>query len=240
MRFHRLATFERTRKLGPLYWAPHHRWWWTGALFMVGAVCFAIGPVVAATAAAQTAAAIFFAGSLCFTTAAGLQYLDAAAARRNSPSDPIATAEWRAAAVQLAGTVFFNVSTFVAMDEMASLTRQERLVWAPDALGSICFLVASYIAYVTTTGNKLPRPAHGLETQVAALNLAGSIAFGFSAVASYIVPDTGELINAAASSVWTLAGALCFFAGAYLIWLLATSEPDRQYDPAESASQRAT
>ena len=49
------------------------------------------------------------------------------------------------------------------------------------------------------------------------INLAGSIAFGVSAVAGYIVPATGDYLDLAASNLSTVVGALCFLAGALLL-----------------------
>jgi hypothetical protein len=42
------------------------------------------------------------------------------------------------------------------------------------------------------------------------VNLAGSVAFGISAVASYVNPDIGQLRNAERANLGTLAGAVCF------------------------------
>jgi hypothetical protein len=52
---------------------------------------------------------------------------------------------------------------------------------------------------------------------IAWLNMAGSIAFGFSAIASYVLPTTGELINSAWSIGGTFVGAICFLLGAALM-----------------------
>jgi hypothetical protein len=59
----------------------------------------------------------------------------------------------------------------------------------------------------------------------ATLNLVGSIAFGISAIAAYVVPDTNELVNAALATSMTLVGALCFLWSALILvkppsWLL--------------------
>jgi hypothetical protein len=47
--------------------------------------------------------------------------------------------------------------------------------------------------------------------------MAGSVFFGISAIASWIVPDTGELLNTEATDAFTFLGAVCFFAGARLL-----------------------
>lgn len=219
-------------RFGPLYWAPRTLWWWTGALFMVGASCFAVGPLVAATDTPVAAGAIFFVGSLFFTSAATTQVIDVFKTEGRHPRG----IEWRSSTIQLAGTLCFNVSTFLALNDSLSVAGQARLVWAPDAFGSVFFLAASYLAIAEVTGSWLRLPGRGLPGIIALLNLLGSVAFGFSALASYVVPDTGELLNAAASSGWTFAGAICFLAGAYLLWPLEANTPSADGDAPGSDS----
>ncbi len=56
--------------------------------------------------------------------------------------------------IQFAGTIYFNVDTFRAMRSAFSDTQIDRLIWAPEAVGSVCFLVSGVIAYqgVRTAG----------------------------------------------------------------------------------------
>jgi len=49
------------------------------------------------------------------------------------------------------------------------------------------------------------------------VNLLGCVLFGVSAVASYVVPSSGSILDLAASNWTTVLGALCFFIGALLI-----------------------
>jgi hypothetical protein len=179
------------------WWAPRVRSWWIGVLFALGSACFAIGPFPGFVhlVGAQADAAVFFAGSIAFTTAAALQCI------------PLS---W-AAGVQLPGTLFFNLSTWDALDQTLSNADENRLVWAPDVFGSVCFLVASTIAYVPL------RHEPGSARRIAVINLAGSVAFGVSAIASYVVPETGDALDLAAANVTTVIGALCFLAGALLL-----------------------
>ena len=60
----------------------------------------------------------------------------------------------------------------------------------------------------------LPPAAGPAEWWIAALNLTGSVAFGVAGVASYFVPDTGDILDLAAANWMTGIGALCFLAGA--------------------------
>ena len=50
-----------------------------------------------------------------------------------------------------------------------------------------------------------------------ALNLLGSIAFGVSAVAARIVPDSGDPRNLTVDNLGTFVGAICFLVGAFLL-----------------------
>ena len=83
-------------------------------------------------------------------------------------------------------------------------------MWTPDVFGSICFLVASTLAYVAVR-----RPSTAW--RIAALNLLGSVFFGISAIAALVEPSTSEPVSAAIANAGTTAGALCFFAGALML-----------------------
>jgi hypothetical protein len=52
---------------------------------------------------------------------------------------------------------------------------------------------------------------------VAALNYVGSIFFMLSAIGAFTQPATDELVNARLANTATFVGAVCFFAGAYLL-----------------------
>ena len=183
-------------------------------LFMIGSACFALGAVPGyAGAVGVTADGVtFFVGSLFFTTAALGLFLQAEQARERRRDR-----DWWAAAVQLAGTVYFNVSTLLALAASFSTAQVDRLVWRPDAIGSACFLISSALSLTTVPGGWRSWRPHDRLWWIAVLNMTGSVAFGASAVASYVVPDSGVPRNAALVNLGTLTGALCFLLGAYLL-----------------------
>lgn len=205
---------------------------WLAVLFGVGSACFVLGPVpgyvelVGVTADALT----FFVGSIFFTSAATLQWLEASSVRRDAGVTRLEQKgrwfrfeptrfDWWAAVIQLAGTIFFNVSTFAAIraDDTTELVRR---VWAPDAFGSIAFLVSSAIAYLEVAIQRPPPPrsrAERLGWRIAVLNLVGSVLFGVSAIAAYVLPDTGTVWNAAVANAGTFGGGICFLWGAALL-----------------------
>jgi hypothetical protein len=187
---------------------------WVALLFAGGSLCFAVGPFpgFVQLVGPVADAAVFFAGSLMFTAAALLQFLTA--------SGPWRRDQW-AGLIQLAGTVFFNISTFNALQEGLSTSATDRLVWSPDVFGSICFLVSSALAYAGARAARRRTTAWW----IAALNLAGSVAFGISAVASYVVPETGDVLDLAAANFTTALGALCFLAGAVLLLVSTGPRP---------------
>jgi hypothetical protein len=170
-------------------------------LFVIGSTCFLVGPFpgYAQLVGAEATGITFFVGSIFFTTAAALQSWISWPDRHTRPDG---RAAWWAAIVQSAGTLFFNVTTFRALDTAISNPDYNRLVWRPDALGSICFLVSGAIAYWGA-----PR-----RDWQPAVNLLGCVLFGISAVAGYVVPSSGSVLDLAAANWNTSLGAACFLA----------------------------
>jgi hypothetical protein len=124
-------------------------------------------------------------------------------------------AAWWAAIVQSAGTLFFNVTTYQAMHTALTSSEYDKLVWRPDWRGSICFLVSGAIAYRASPRGRAHRwlPARGgAGWWQPAVNLLGCVFFGISAVAGYVVPATGSMLDQAAANWNTSLGAACFLA----------------------------
>lgn len=120
-------------------------------------------------------------------------------------------AEYWSAATQFVGTVAFNVSTGAAVWALATGVRRE-FVWTPDAVGSILFLVSGVLG-VMTVARFAPASR---DWQAEWINMAGSVAFGVSAVAAF-VRKSGATADAVAANVGTFVGALCFLAAALLV-----------------------
>lgn len=120
-----------------------------------------------------------------------------------------------AALVQSAGTLFFNVTTYQAMHIALTNPEYDRLVWRPDWRGSICFLVSGAISYRASGRHAWHGwvPVRGgAGWWQPAVNLLSCIFFGISAVAGYLVPATGSLLDHAAANWNTALGAACFLA----------------------------
>jgi hypothetical protein len=178
---------------------------------------------------------VFFVGSLLFTAAAYLQYgetvnvhrdVDRRARRlrlRPASWEP-KRIDWLASAIQLAGTVCFNVSTLLAMQHGLTAKQADLRVWAPDAFGSVCFLAASALAYAEVCHRWWCVHRDSMSWWIVVLNLAGSVAFGVAAIASLVEPSTDALVNTRIANAGTSLGAVCFLIGAILLVPAARQE----------------
>ncbi len=202
-------------------------------LFIIGSALFALGSVPAyLNAVGATADSVtYFVGSIFFTAASFAQLLQAQTpAMTEVEADsqlqraPVRfwaprphDRNWLAAIAQFPGTLFFNISTLAALAHNATAHEQDRRIWRPDFYGSTLFLVASVFA-ILALGRSLSPRSRSFPWWIAWLNMLGSILFMASALASFVLPKTGELINSRISIMGTLLGALCFLIGAILMF----------------------
>ena len=179
--------------------------------FALGSTCFLVRPFPGFVdlVGPGADAATFFAGSILFTAGGALQ-TRLAAPGQHAPG--AGRAAWWAAVVQSAGTLFFNVTTARALHTALADPQYDRLVWRPDAFGSICFLVSGAIAYRASPRHGI-RPLRGHPGWWEPLvNLLVCVFFGIAAVAGYVVPSSGSMLDLAAANWTTALGAACFLA----------------------------
>lgn len=169
------------------------------ASFAVGSVCFASAalPSIADALGAVVTNVVFVIGSIFFTAGAGL-----ALGLPNRSSSVI----------QFVGTLFFNLSTSVALAAAVPAGDAGGTGWRPDAYGSTCFLVSSVLAVVALARQR----ADARDAAGGWLNLVGSVLFGFAAVGAFEPPGTDTLLSPFWTGVGTVGGALCFLAAALL------------------------
>jgi hypothetical protein len=214
---------------------------WMALCFAIGSICFLIGPfpgyvnLVGPKADGVT----FFVGSIFFTAGGGLQSQLAFPTRRTAGAG---RAAWWTAIIQSAGTLFFNVTTYQGMHTELTNPDYNRLVWRPDAFGSVCFLVSGAIAYRASARHGWLPARGGVGWWEPGVNLLGCIFFGISAVAGYVVPSKGSMIDLAAANWNTCLGALCFLACAVATLLTGhtskTPHPHRRLHRLEEELER--
>lgn len=180
------------------------------ALFAVGALPGYLGLV------GESADNVTFAiGAVFFTAAAFIQLR----LSRGFDSESRAEREdWRASLVQFVGTLAFNLTTLAALSEHPSPIQADRAVWAPDAVGSVCFLASSWFAIrAASARHQLRRSLRQRDALALWLNAAGAVAFAISAVASFVLPATNEVLDQGLVNAGTFLGALCFLTAALAV-----------------------
>ncbi len=223
-------------------------------LFILGSACFVVGSVPAyVTAVGGLVDGItYVVGSVFFTSAALGQLLQAQSPALTGVDEvtqhrpaPLRLWGWRprdrgwlAAATQLPGTVFFNISTVAALTHNVGAQEADRYVWRPDLYGSVLFLVASTFAVLAVSGTFLRLDLRSVPWRIAWLNMTGSVLFMASALASYVLPSTDEVLNTRVAVAGTLLGAVCFLVGAALMFpawrqtlVAARPQPSDQHHP---------
>ncbi len=218
-------------------WMPRQLNWWIGvvfaggsSLFMLGSV-FTLAPTLAQAWALDAAAinAIFFAGSIPFTTAAYLQLFQAANTGEYKPHDGAATPAvvlfgwrpqdigWLSCALQFLGTLLFNVNTFDAMLPGLDWLQQDLAIWAPDLAGSVLFLASGYLAFIETCHTYFAWRPGSISWWVTFTNLLGCVAFMISAVLAFVPPRPPDVDLAGFAVMFTLIGAAGFLVGSLLM-----------------------
>jgi len=220
-------------------WAPQCLSWWIAVLFMAGSACFAAGSFAsdwpqywpADPANGRAIGVVFFTGSIFFTAAAGLQLLEAI----NGDVADIGTSNgaghrrWRwiawkphnagysAGLIQFAGTLLFNFNTGDALLSRLTWLEQDVLIWGPDVIGSLCFLVSSYLAVIEVSHRFWSVQPALVSWWIVVINLLGSVAFMASAVLSFLLPAGRGAEWLWGANLFTLVGAMCFFIASYLM-----------------------
>jgi hypothetical protein len=182
--------------------------------FALGSICFLIGPFPGYADLVGDAAdgVTFFVGSILFTTGGALQSWMAWPGRRSPDGG---RAAWWSSIIQSAGTLFFNITTYQAMHVLVTSSEYNKLVWRPDWRGSLCFLISGAIAYRASRRHGWHRwlPVRGGSGWwQPTVNLLGCILFGISAIAGYVGPSSGSVLDLAAANWTTALGAACFLA----------------------------
>jgi hypothetical protein len=93
---------------------------------------------------------------------------------------------------------------------------ERRLVWAPDATGSLAFLISGALGIIAVTagaGVWLPKSR---DWQAQWVNMIGCVAFGVSAIGAFVAMS-GTTADEGLANLGTFVGALCFLAAALLV-----------------------
>jgi hypothetical protein len=197
--------------------------------FTIGGSLFALGAAVAQVGSgdATTAASIYFAGGLFFTTGGYASLLGAINAPRSVGADGSLAADrwwwwsyepmridWLSTFVLFVGTLAFGVSLLDSFLDGLTTQQVNRLIWTPEITGCVLFLVSGHLAMVEICHRTRPcLRRRDLGWSIVAVNQVGSILFMISGLAGFIRPETSSEVNVAVANWGTLMGALCFAIG---------------------------
>ncbi|WP_328540642.1 hypothetical protein [Streptomyces sp. NBC_00344] len=200
--------------------------------FIIGGALFAAGAAVAqfGSGDATTCASIYFAGGLFFNIGGYVSLLQVINAPRpvSGGEGALVTRRWRwwsyepkhvdwlSAFVLFAGTLVFAVNLLDSFLQGLTAQQINRLVWSPDVIGCVLFLISGHLAFVEICHGRPCIRQRSLGWWIVAVNQSGSVLFLVSAFAAYTRPATGSLINADIANWGTLTGALCFSLGGIL------------------------
>jgi hypothetical protein len=214
-------------------WRPRELNWWIAVLFMIGSWHFISGSVLvlAGSTSSYLIDAIFFIGSIFFTSAGYSQYYQTINAPETLDSQGRAPGErkrrywgWKPKRIdfwgtfpQFLGTLAFNVSTFAAFIGVRWLG-YDLLVWVPDYVGSILFLLSGIACVFEYCHSFWCWRRRDITWWIVMINFVGCVAFMISAFAAFVRPNPLFDNLATWATVFTLIGAVCFFVAAYLMW----------------------
>ena len=233
-------SVSRHRNPWLCFWAPSHLTWWVAMLFTVGSACFSVGgyaitfphDIPKEWVTGMTLDWVFFIGSIFFTSAAFCQLLEAINAEdseylyvgEKSPTS-FQWVAWHpkrigymASLAQLIGTVMFNFNTGNAFISDLNWIQQDILIWTPNFIGCICFLIASRLAFMEVCHGYWGWQPGNIEWWITVLNLLGSIGFMISALYSLAVPPGDNSMTFTwLSAFFTFQGGVCFLIASYLL-----------------------
>ena len=200
--------------------------------FVIGGALFAVGAGIAqfGSGDATTCASVYFAGGLFFNTGGYVSLLQVVNAPRHLPggegrlvthgwrwwSYEPGRVDWLSAFVLFAGTLVFAVDLLDSFLQGLTVQQVNRLIWAPDVIGCVLFLVSGHLGFVEICHGRPCVRRRSLGWWIVAVNQLGSVLFMLSALVAFTRPSTGSLINADIANWATVIGASCFSAAGLL------------------------
>jgi hypothetical protein len=199
----------------------------SGVSFVLGGALFALGALLAQYGAATlpTIDWTFLIGGFWFSTGAYVALVQELNSPRKIGDDGTLVAQpwrwwayepnrpgWVAAFVLFCGTLAFAISLVGAFMSGLSTGQDDRLIWAPEMVGCILFLLSGHIAILEVCHGRYRLMTSSLGWWIVIVNQIGSWLFMLSGLAAFVRPATGEAISVGLINWGTALGAACFSA----------------------------
>ncbi len=202
---------------------------WVSAIgFTIGGSLFAIGALIAQVGSSgnELIASIYLLGGVFFSTGAYASVVQAInAPGKVGRSGVLTSGRWRwwdclplqigwlATFVLFVGTLVFGINLVDSFIQGLTPQQENRLIWAPDLIGCIFFLVSGHLSFVEICHGWPDLRHRSSGWWIVAVNQLGSVLFLVAAIAAFAGPNTGDEINAAVANWGTFTGAACFAIG---------------------------
>jgi hypothetical protein len=197
--------------------------------FLVGGSLFAIGALLAQAdiGGPRLAAVVYLVGGVFFSTGGYASVLLAINAPHRRRDGKWERAPWRwwaehpgafdhlAAVTLFVGTLVFGVNLIDSLLGNLTPTQEDRLVWNPDIIGCLLFLISGLMAMVDISGSWWRLRGEGLGWWIVFVNQVGSVLFMVSGVASFVRAD-GDMIAVGIANWGTFGGAVCFAVAGFM------------------------
>jgi hypothetical protein len=197
--------------------------------FLVGGSLFAIGALLAQAdiGGPRLAAVVYLVGGVFFCTGGYASVLLAINSPHRRRDGKWTRAPWRwwaehpgafdhlAAVTLFVGTLVFGVNLIDSLLGSLTPTQEDRLVWNPDIIGCILFLISGLMAMVDISGSWWRLRGEGRGWWIVFVNQVGSVLFMVSGVASFVRAD-GDMIAVAIANWGTFGGAACFAVAGFM------------------------
>jgi hypothetical protein len=199
----------------------------SGVSFFLGGALFALGALLAQYGGAPlpTIDWTFLIGGFWFSTGAYVALVQELNSPRKIGNDGALVAHhwrwwayepnrpgWVAAFILFCGTLAFAISLVDAFLSDLSAGQADRLIWAPEMVGCILFLLSGHIGILEVCHGRFRLMALSLGWWIVIVNQIGSWLFMLSGLAAFVRPVTGEVISAEMINWGTALGAACFSA----------------------------
>lgn len=199
----------------------------SGLSFFLGGALFTLGALMSQydTASVTVIDWTFLVGGFWFSTGAYVALVQEINSPRKIGKDgALAARPWRwwayephrpgwvAAFVLFCGTLAFAVSLVDAFLIGLSSGQTDKLIWAPEMVGCVLFLVSGHIGIIEVCHGRFRLMAGDLGWWIVLVNQIGSWLFMLSGLAAFVRPATGEVISVLAINWGTALGAACFSA----------------------------
>jgi len=220
-----------------------------GVSFAIGGALFTLGALLAqwSDAPAVTIDSVFLCGGFFFSTGGYASIVQEVNSPRSIDADGTLTETrwrwwayepmrpgWVSAFVLFVGTLAFAISLVDAFLSSLSTKQQDHLIWVPEMIGCVLFLVSGHVAIQEVCHGRFRLMPGSLGWWVVAVNQLGSILFLLSGLAAYVRPLTDEVINSDLVNWGTALGAFCFSAAGVAQLFERPERPGKPTSPVEA------